>query len=224
MRHAKTLGRLALITLLANGPSAPVVAQTVTGSPAKGEVPKALADAGEYGENLYDYAKVNDWKRAEARLAALGTAVGKVHSEAGVSGIAVERLRRIVASLNHSVARKQRLTTMREANQVTLDVADLTDAYKVSVPVEVTRLDYYGRELEIWAEVGRMARLSATASGMRHQWDTVRSRVEGKNRAEAEKFEALVARVERARTPKEYSGLAPRVLEEVDHLESVFQH
>ena len=67
----------------------------------------------------------------------------------------------------------------------------------MSVPVEVTRLDYYGRELEIWAEVGTMARLKATASGMRHQWDTVRWRVD--------------------------SRLASRVLEEVDHLASVFQ-
>ncbi len=223
MRHATTLGGLALITLLANGPSAPVAAQAVTGTPAMGHVPKALADAGEYGENLYDYAKVNDWTHAEARLVALRTAVGRVRSEAGISGVATDRLAPIVAALNHSVARKQRLMTMREANQVTLDVADLTAAYKVSVPVEVTRLDYYGRELEIWAEVGTMARLKATAAGMRHQWDTVRSRVEGKNRAEAEKFEALVARVERARTAKEYSLLASRVLEEVDHLESVFQ-
>jgi hypothetical protein len=212
-----------MITLLANGPSALVAAQTVTGSPAQGEVPKALADAGEYGENLYDYAKVNDWKHADARLVALETAVRRMRSEAGVSGIAVDRLGRIVAALNHSVARKQRVMTMREANEVTLDVADLTAAYKMSVPVEVTRLDYYGRELEIWAEVGTMARLKATASGMRHQWDLVRSRVEGKNRAEAERFEALVAQVERGRAPKEYSRLASRVLEEVDHLESVFQ-
>ena len=102
MRHATTLGGLALITLLANGPSAPVAAQTVTDSPAKGEVPKALADAGEYGENLYDYAKVNDWKHAEARLVALGHALGRVRSEAGVSGIAVDRLGRIVAALNLS--------------------------------------------------------------------------------------------------------------------------
>ena len=69
MRHATTLGGLALITLLANGPSAPVAAQTVTASPAKEEVPKALADAGEYGENLYDYAKANDWKKFEALVA-----------------------------------------------------------------------------------------------------------------------------------------------------------
>ena len=197
MRHATIVGSLALITLLADGPSVAAAAQTVTGSPAKEEVPKALADAGEYGENLYDFAKANDWKHAEAR--------------------------RTVAALNHSVARKQRLMTMREANQVTLDVADLTAAYKVSVPVEVTRLDYYGRELEIWAEVGTMARLKATASGMRHEWNAVRSRVEGKNRAEAEKFEALVARTERARTPKECSPLASLMLDEVDHLESVFQ-
>ena len=97
MRYAAALGGLALITLLVNGPSALVATQTATRSPAQGEVPKALADAGEYGENLYDYAKVNDWKHADARLVALETAVGRVRPEAGVSGIAVDRLGRTVA-------------------------------------------------------------------------------------------------------------------------------
>jgi hypothetical protein len=50
----------------------------------------------------------------------------------------------------------------------------------------------------------------------------VRPQVELKGPAEAEKFGALVARVERARTLKEYARLASPVLEEVDHLEAVF--
>jgi hypothetical protein len=223
MWRVKTLGGLALIALSTSGLSAPAAAQADSSSPAKPGVPKPLADAGEYGENLYDYAKMNDWKHAEARLVALRTAVGKVRSESGVSGMAEDRLQRTVAALNRPVARKQRLTVMREANQVTLDVADLTAVYRVSVPVEVTRLDYYGRELEIWAEAGTMARLKATAAGLRHQWDSVRPRVEVKGAAEAEKFGALVARVERARTPKEYARLASPVLEEVDNLENVFR-
>jgi hypothetical protein len=222
MWRVEPLIALALIALLATGPSASLAAQADSAGPAKQGVPKPLADAGEYGENLYDYARVNDWKNAEARLAALGTAVGTLRDETGVPRIAQNRLERDVDALKRSVALKERLTTMREANRVTLDVADMTAAYQVSVPVEVTRLDYYGRELEIWAEVGTTARLRATAAGMRHQWDLVRPRVEVRGPAEAAKFGALVARVERARTPKAYARLASPVLEEVDHLEAVF--
>src|SRR6266850_3193595 len=41
-------------------------------------VPTALSNAGEYGENVYDYAKVNDWKNADVKLAALKDAVKNV--------------------------------------------------------------------------------------------------------------------------------------------------
>jgi hypothetical protein len=41
-------------------------------------VPIALANAGEYGENVYDYAKANDWKNAEDKLAALTVAANQV--------------------------------------------------------------------------------------------------------------------------------------------------
>ena len=33
-------------------------------------VPKSLMDAGEYAENIYDYAKANDWKKADAKIGA----------------------------------------------------------------------------------------------------------------------------------------------------------
>src|SRR5260370_25910347 len=41
-------------------------------------VPKALADAGEYGENIYDYAQATDWQNAVVKLAALKGAVTNV--------------------------------------------------------------------------------------------------------------------------------------------------
>ena len=34
-------------------------------------VPASLSNAGEYGENVYDYATANDWKNAYVKLAAL---------------------------------------------------------------------------------------------------------------------------------------------------------
>ncbi len=127
-----------------------------------------------------------------------------------------------VAALGLAVAVKDRQTAMREANRVTLDVANMTTAYKLSVPVEVIRLDYYGRELEIWADAKDPNRLQATAREMRHEWNALRSSVEAQSAAEAKKFRALVAQVESARTPSDYATVATLVLNEVDNLEKLF--
>ncbi|HEY0321487.1 MAG TPA: hypothetical protein VGC66_11055 [Pyrinomonadaceae bacterium] len=185
-------------------------------------VPTSLADAGEYGENVYDYAKANDWKNAEARLGTLNETLKKVRADVKSQGAAVDRLDGNVAALGRAVSTKDRQATMREANQVTLDVANMTTAYKLRVPVEVTMLDYYGRELEVWAQAKDANKLQATAREMRRTWDALRPSVQSRNAAEAKKFEALVARVEAAQTPVDYERVAKPVLDEVDNLEKVF--
>jgi uncharacterized protein YcbX len=134
----------------------------------------------------------------------------------------VDRLATNVATLDHAVAAKDRQATMREANQVTLDVANMTTAYKLTVPVEVTKLDYYGRELEVWAQAKDANKLQATAGEMRQTWDSLRSSIGSGNATEARKFDALVARVAAAKTPADYARVATPVLNEVDNLEKLY--
>jgi len=185
-------------------------------------VPTSLSNAGEYGENVYDYAKANDWKNADVKLLALRDAVKTARTEVKNQGAAVDRLDANVAILNRAVAAKDRPATMREANQVTVNVADMTAAYELSVPVEVTKLDYYGRELEVWAQAQDAYKLRATAREMRHTWDSLRPAIETHSAAEAKKFDALVARTESAKTPADYERVATPVLNEVDNLEKLF--
>jgi PBP1b-binding outer membrane lipoprotein LpoB len=190
--------------------------------PAGESVPKALADAGEYGENVYDYAKANDWKNVDVKVAALRDAVKTVRTDGKIKSAAVDRLDGNVAALDRAVTAKDRQAAMREANQVTLDVADMTTVYKLSVPVEVTRLDYYGRELEVWAQAQDTNKLQATAAEMRRTWDSLRPSVDAQSATEAKKFGALVAQVESAKRPADYTRVATLVLNEVDNLEKLF--
>lgn len=185
-------------------------------------VPTSLSNAGEYGENVYDYAKANDWKNADVKVAALRDEVKKVRTDVKNQSAAVDRLDTNVATLDRAVSAKDRQATMREANQVTIHVADMTAAYKLSVPVEVTRLDYYGRELEVWAQAQDANKLQAAARGMRQTWDSVRPPIEAHSAAEAKRFDALVVRVESAKTPADYARVATPVLNEVDNLEKLF--
>ncbi len=185
-------------------------------------VPTSLADAGEYGENVYDYAKARDWKNAEVKLAALKAATRRIRSEDVNKRESIDSLDGDVAALDLAVTAKDRHLAMRQANQVTLDVAAMSAGYKLSVPVEVTKLDYYGRELEIWAEAQDANKLQATARDMRRTWDALRSSVEAHDAAAARRFDALVAEVEGAKTPADHARLATRVLDEVDNLEKLF--
>jgi hypothetical protein len=185
-------------------------------------VPPSLANAGEYGENVYDYAKARDWKNADVKLAALKESVKQARADVKDSSAVVDLLDGNVAALDRAVTAKDRQSAMREANQVTLDVANMTTAYKLSVPVEVIRLDYYGRELEVWEQAKDTNKLQATAREMRQTWDALRPSIEAKNVTEAKRFEVLVAQVEGARVPADYARVATPVLDEVDNLEKLF--
>src|SRR5882762_6467826 len=185
-------------------------------------VPTSLANAGEYGENVYDYAKANDWKNANTKVAALKDAVKKVRTDVKNQSAAVDSVDAKGAALDRAVTAKDRQAAMREANQVTIEVADMSAAYKLTVPVEVTKLDYYGRELEVWAQAQDANKLQATAREMRRTWDSLRPSIETHSAAEAKKFNALVARVESAKTPADYARVATPVLNEVDNLEKLF--
>ena len=186
-------------------------------------LPVSLSDAGEYGENVYDYAKANDWKNADVKVAALRGVIKKVRTNVKNQSAAVDRLDTNVAALERAVTAKDRQAAMQTANQVTLDVANMTTAYKLSVPVEVTKLDYYGRELEVWAQAKDANKLQTTTREMRQTWDSLRPTIAAKSAAEAKKFDALVAQVELAKTSADYQRVAKPVLDEVDNLEKLFQ-
>jgi hypothetical protein len=185
-------------------------------------VPKSLVDAGEYAENIYDHAKANDWKNADAKIGLLKAAVEKVRTDVN-NQKAAGAIYPNVTALERAVTAKDRPAAMLAANQITRDVAETTTEYKVVVPVEVVLLDYYGRELEIWAEAKDTNKLQATAREMRRTWDAVRPAIEAKNPAVAKKFEGLVTQVEAAKAPADYAKVAKPVLDEVDNLEKVFE-
>jgi hypothetical protein len=57
---------------------------------------------------------------------------------------------------------------------------------------------------------------------MRQAWNSLRPTIEAHSKTEAKKFEALVAQVESAKTPADYTRVATPVLNEVDNLEKLF--
>lgn len=186
-------------------------------------MPASLTQMGEYGENIYDAAKGKNWKEADTKLAALNQAIQESQPELSKNENERSRLQSTLTALEGAVRKQDSWGAMREANQVTLVAADLTASYHPQVPADVARLDYDGRELEIWSSAKDLAKQRTTAQEMRQNWDRLKPEVEAHNGAtESQKFEDLIAQVDHASSVAQYQALAGPVLGEVDNLEKVF--
>jgi hypothetical protein len=185
--------------------------------------PKSLTEASEYSENMYDLVKANDWVNANLKFNLLKSAVKRMHGEVNGQHKDVFQIDTEINELEKAIVSKDSQVSMREANQITLFAANLTALYNPTIPFEVSKLDYYGRELEIWAMANDINKLKSTSKEMRQTWDELRPLVESHGGAiQAKKFEELVIRVEQAQSFADYAQLAKLVLDEVDNLEKVF--
>lgn len=188
------------------------------------QVPQALKDVGEYAESIYDMAKVADWPKAQANLATLQQSVRLLEQQTPNRGSGIDQLMGSIDPLSQAIATQDQQATQRLANQVTLLAAQLTQQYQTKVPVEITLLDYYGRQLEVDAASGNLVQLQATAHQITQTWQAVRPAVvRHGGTAQAQPFDALVAQANQAKTVSDYGQLATPILNQVDQLEAVFR-
>jgi hypothetical protein len=179
--------------------------------PPENKAQTTLIDMGVYAEDIYDLANAGKWDEVEMKFKQL-------------KGIKVKNSDVIIAALDTAIKSKKRLEVMKQANQLTLIVTNLSAANNPAVPAEVAKLDYYGRELEIWGTVKDTNKLNVTVKEMRRTWDKVRPMIEERGGTdEAEKFEELIVQIEDAQTASDYKKLAQREMDEVDTLEKIFE-
>ncbi|GFE69127.1 hypothetical protein [Chroococcus sp. FPU101] len=189
------------------------------------QVPKSLSEVGELGEDLYDMTKANNWTKASTSLTKLETEAKRLARDLqGANQTKLKQLNDNIALLKVALATNNHNVTMQKANQITLIAANLTASYQLKVPIEVTLLDYYGRELEIWSATENTEKLKETANQIKHIWTQVKpSILKQGGTKQAQKFDQLVSQVSLSKSPTQYGRLATPILNEVDNLEKVFQ-
>ena len=181
-------------------------------------VPIALADVGTHGEDLYDAVKAGDWPKASAILDSLDTSAKALHAtERTELGSALD-------SLRSAVPARRRSPAIESANEVTRLAAKFSESYHPKTPPDIVRLDYFGRELEIWAARGDTARLALTRGLLETSWTNVKATVisHGGNVAAAH-TDMLVAKLAKAHSASDYARLATPILDVVDELEKPFE-
>jgi hypothetical protein len=186
--------------------------------------PKSLGEVDEYGENFYDYAKAQKWEKAAGKLAALKKEAEALEAE--LKDDDKETLAKHVAALEKAVAEKDQVAGMIASNQITLLTSKLGEAYPHKVPSEVAKIDFLGREVEIWSLAKDDAKLKSSSSALQKSWKKVRPAVIAKGekgKTEAKKVDGLVAKLKAAKSPDECLAAAGPILDAVDDLEDVFK-
>jgi hypothetical protein len=220
-----------LLTLASCQKNAPEQ-QTTTTTPAIATAPTATQPAlpapaaateeiGHYAENLYDWARAGDWTKAQSDLNALKIAVANLKGTGQVTDL--HGADEVLLTIDKAVQAREARALMHSANEMTRVAGEISRQFNPQVPVEVTLLDYYGRELELWAEEGNAAKLNETRSKLRATWDTVRPALVAKGgSAEAAQFDALITKLTGAKTAKDFAATAKPILDSVDVLENAF--
>lgn len=197
--------------------------QAQTSSAKASKPPASIAEVGELGENIYDLVKDQQWTKAADKLASLKKDASTLRSQVKDADEAKQELSKAIAALEKSIAAKDRQATMPEANRITLIAANLTEPFHPQVPVDVTRLDYYGRELETWSVTKNEAKLKGAADALGKTWARVRPVVqEYGGTSQVKTFDDLIVRLKAANSPEQYAQIATPILDEVDNLEKVF--
>ncbi|PSM50388.1 hypothetical protein C7Y66_04350 [Chroococcidiopsis sp. CCALA 051] len=178
----------------------------------------------DYATSIYNIIKLQKWREAELYLALLQNTFQQLKNEMKISNAELAQLYSNITALRSSVAAKNH-QAMCDANQMTLITAKLAKHFDPQIPIEVAMLDYYGRELEIWTATENTTKLRAVSGKIRQTWEALRPSIHSHSGStQLENFEdTLIALVEKASSPTEYSLLATPILGEVKNLRRFFQ-
>ncbi|MEO8724678.1 MAG: hypothetical protein ABI383_01020 [Acidobacteriaceae bacterium] len=178
--------------------------------------PAALANSSELAENVYDAVWQKDWKTADAKFQQLQSNGSQMQQS---SDAQME-----TGQLEKALKARDRMGALRASNELTNLFTSAMRPYQNKVPVDVMKLDYLGRRLQVDAGAKDMTSAKMTVQDLRHTWDNVRPEIIRNNgAAEASNFEALVTKMEKANSAQALSADAASELAQVDKLEGVFK-
>jgi hypothetical protein len=227
-RTVLTIAALCAATLVS---AAPAMAGGPAPLPHQGAVVRAnplaaeLDSLSESADEIYELAMAGKMERVPRKLESMKkSAAALPNLQDETNNILFPRLRHTLVELEQAVIAKDRHTTMLYANRITLIAANVSIPMKVTIPTEVSLLDYNGRELGIWSDLKKTEKLSNIVMRMHLAWQALMPKlVEHNGTKELKRFSEIMRRLELARTPEEYGKLSRQVAPEMEGIRTLFQ-
>lgn len=203
-------------------PESPVSTRTSTSAasvpPGREKAARSIEAIGHHAEDLYDHARLQDWQNCAIDVDGLREAAALLGADEGTHNVQSQ-----IMPIDSAITRRDPRALMHLANDLTRQSAEMMRPYSPGVPVDVTLLDFYGREIELAAAENDLPRLQSTRESITSAWSSLRETVTKRGgEAQAVRFDSVVEKLAQARTAEEFGATATPILDEVDVLEGVF--
>ena len=184
--------------------------------------PLMLLAVGRTAANLFDAARLSNWRDADLALQDMQESAAAVPATFANPDVASQFYIRL-HDVGDAVSARRRLQTMDVANGITRLVADLSEQDKPEGPYALVLLGYYGRELMLGIESGDAARLKRAVADLRQTWNRFERIVLQRGAVdEARRFTDIVVQLEGATAPSDFIDPARAELDAVNSLEKIF--
>lgn len=181
-----------------NQTAAPSALPSITAAPsqgAKAALPGELDKLESAAEDIMDDADNGDWTKAQQKVDTIQqslTALASSFQTAGVPSQLIDGIKTPLAELGKQVRAQNALQTKIEANRITKVIPDIYDYYQVTMPTDLGRLDYLGREVALGAEQGDWAAARDSMNQISDVWGKLKTNLNSVAQQSAADFESTV--------------------------------
>lgn len=171
----------------------------------------------------------NDWTAAQSKVNNMKTNFSNLKPmlvSASVEANTIDKLSSAINGLENAINAKKSYDSRVQANQVSKYIPDVYDYYTVTIPTDVSRLDYLGREIILNVENSDWSSASGNYKNASILWDTLKVKMNSTTyKKDINSFQsnmnALKAAIDK-KDSTETTSQANAFLENVDTLEADF--
>lgn len=210
----------------AAGASSGAAANKKTAAAGKKAAPTEIQASGREAVQILEtaFALLDEerWKDAQTELMKLKDMTEKFDSADKAKR---DRMLKAAISADEAIRDTKRHEALKGANEALFAASEIAFIGDPSMPNDLFRLEFYARELKVWAAAKDQAKIKAAALNIKESWQQVKIEL-GKHGDEGRdlinKFEPLVMALDLADTPEKSGGIARPILDQTGAMKRLF--
>lgn len=208
----------------------PNTAQAVTQQTqsTKTQPPSQLDSLESDSEDIIDDITKINWTSAKSKSAdikAKFSELSPILTKDSVSTDIISGMESTIAKLENAVDAKQSYEARVQANQISNYIPDVADYYTTTIPTNIGRLDYLGREILLDAENSDWTSAASNCQTASSLWNGLKAQMSSSYKTDIDTFQSNLDNLKSAIDKKDSAETAKQadaLLENIDTLEKDF--
>lgn len=192
-------------------------------------IPKQLDAIESNAEDIIDDIYAADWEKAVSKVNLIKTNMDELTpllQEAVVPAELISGMKLAIKNLEQNVIQKNAYSAIAQANRITMYIPDILDYFKVTIPTDVSRLDYLGRQIILNVEGNDWNEANNNYIAAKKIWENLKLQLDTKYSKDITDFDQVLKTLAESINNKSYQNTidnANILLDKVDVLETDFK-